>query len=247
MATKYVQSTAVVAAVVCGAAPLLYAIQYGVGARIRWSGAMLFGYFAIVACFIPVLIAVGKLLYAACRRALLAFFERSSLTELVQSAYGPQLGSPQPGSVVTVVAGVTLTQAVAQFGRWFVLTAPPQSDLLSTPNAILQVLVTHVLLAAVVESAILALALELARRWLDGRLLIVVASAAFGLLHGVKEPFWFFPAAVLFAYCTAVYLSEVRAARRGRALWLISATHVLNNAVGFALIIGREIILGGAS
>lgn len=199
---------------------------------------MQWAYFAIIAGFVPVVLSLSKLLHAACRKALRLVAQRLS------SAPAQTCVPPQYGVLVTLVTGVTLTQAVAQLGRWFVWTDVPPSDLLGAPGAVAWFVVDYVLLAPVIESGILALVLEFMRGRLRTCVSIGVAALAFGILHGIDAPFWFFPAATLFAYCASVYLSEVHAGSRRRALWLISATHVLNNAVGLLLILAREIAMG---
>ncbi len=84
--------------------------------------------------------------------------------------------------------------------------------------------------------------LEISRRKLSSRLLIPTCAMIFGVFHGVDELFWFLPAAILFAFCTAVYLIEASAGNRVRGVALISLTHIFNNAIGLALILGREFL-----
>lgn len=217
--------------------PLIYAIQFGVVSGAHWAGGVRLGFFTLVASLSFVFLSLGRLLYLACRKVI------DTLVIRLESRNSMSPCSSRLGVSIAVLAGLVFIQAPAQVGRYFFVDAPA-TKLLAQPGALWDVVLVNCVVAPVVESAILVVAIELARRWLPSAAAIVVIAIAFGSIHGGFVHYWAIPAFVLFAYSAVIYVYEMPCAGRWRAALMILSIHAVNNFFGLALIVGKEVVVG---
>lgn len=100
--------------------------------------------------------------------------------------------------------------------------------------------VRHVLFSPFIETIVCVIILELGRRWISNRLLIVVSSALlWGALHASLEPINFFATTWIFFVISDLYITLRESTSIYKAGILILVTHLLNNLFAFGVVLIR--------
>jgi hypothetical protein len=98
----------------------------------------------------------------------------------------------------------------------------------------------HVVISPVIETVLCIIFLELGRRWISRRWLIVGASAlVWGVLHASLEPLNFFATTWIFFVISDLYIAlrdDFSPAKAGIAIFI---AHFLNNLLAFFVVLIR--------
>ncbi|MGS0757173.1 hypothetical protein ACVBEH_22615 [Roseateles sp. GG27B] len=227
-----------IAAAILGSAPLLVAAFYGFSANRLSAGGFQFGYFAIIAGFIPLTIAATKLMFLCCSAALNFIFTATPSADLAF-----ENKSRRFISINLVVAGVVFTQAFAQIVR-YVIPSPPLTKILDDWSVALTFAAIQGVAVPLIETSIFFALAELGFRCLGSKKkTIFLIATVFALLHGMQQPYWALSAAVLFAYSAAIYIKKIKLnGKRVPAIFLVFCIHSANNLFGIFIITGRELL-----